>query len=99
MRSQLSGAGEAECDDERHPTPRAGGGGKGRCRSEESPEKVVATGFADMHAAEVEEWLQLDTRKLTLAVQSVIQAAATFDEQKIAALGRAFAPVWLKARK
>jgi hypothetical protein len=52
--------------------------------------KVVAAGFADMHPAEVEEWLQRDIRNLTLAVQSVIQATATFDEHKIGALGRAF---------
>jgi hypothetical protein len=51
---------------------------------------VVAEGFAQMDPDEVREWLDRDTRNLTLAVQSVIQATATFDEQKIAALGRAF---------
>ena len=51
---------------------------------------MVAAGFADMEPAEVEIWLQQDTRNLSLAVQSVIQARAAFDEQKIAALGRAF---------
>jgi hypothetical protein len=52
--------------------------------------RVVAEGFAQMDPDEVREWLDRDTRNLTLAVQSVIQATATFDEQKIAALGRAF---------
>jgi hypothetical protein len=37
-RSQLSRAGEAECDHERHPTPRAGSCSKWRRRSEEPPQ-------------------------------------------------------------
>ena len=41
-------------------------------------------------ADEVEEWLDRDTRHFTLAVQAVIQATAALDQQKIAALGRAF---------
>jgi hypothetical protein len=52
--------------------------------------RVVDEGFAQMEANEVEEWLNRDTGNLTLAVQAVIQATAAFDEQKIAALGRAF---------
>jgi hypothetical protein len=43
-----------------------------------------------MKPDEVEEWLQHDTHNLTLAVQAVIQATAAFDEEKVAALGRAF---------
>jgi hypothetical protein len=52
--------------------------------------RVVAAGFAQMEPDEVEEWLHRDTRNLTLAVQAVIRATAAFDQQKIAALGRAF---------
>jgi hypothetical protein len=52
--------------------------------------RVVATAFAEMEPDRVEEWLQHDTRNLTLAVQAVIQATAAFDQQKIDALGRAF---------
>jgi hypothetical protein len=52
--------------------------------------RVVATAFAEMEPDQVEEWLQHDTRNLTLAVQAVIQATAAFDHQKIDALGRAF---------
>jgi hypothetical protein len=52
--------------------------------------KVVAAGFAEMEPKEVETWLERDTRNLTLAVQSVIQARAAFDEQKLGALGHAF---------
>jgi hypothetical protein len=51
---------------------------------------VVAAGFAQMESEEVEEWLNRDTRNLTLAVQAVIQATAAFDQQKIDALARAF---------
>ena len=52
--------------------------------------RVVATVFAEMEPDQVEEWLQHDTRNLTLAVQAAIQATAAFDHQKIDALGRAF---------
>ena len=52
--------------------------------------RVVATAFAEMEPDQVEEWLQHDTRNLTLAVQAVIQATAAFDHQKIDALGRVF---------
>jgi hypothetical protein len=48
--------------------------------------RVVATAFAEMEPDQVEEWLQHDTRNLTLAVQ----ATAAFDHQKIDARGRAF---------
>jgi hypothetical protein len=53
-------------------------------------QNVVATGFTGMEPAEVEDWLERDTRNLTLAVQAVIHARAAYDEQKLAALGRAF---------
>jgi hypothetical protein len=52
--------------------------------------KVVKAGFAEMEPDEVGKWLEGDTHNLTLAVQSVIQARAAFDEQKLGALGRAF---------
>jgi hypothetical protein len=52
--------------------------------------RVVSTAFAEIEPDQVEEWLQHDTRNLTLAVQAVIQATAAFDQQKIDALARAF---------
>lgn len=52
--------------------------------------RVVEAGFQDLSPAAVEEWLDQDTRHLTLAVHSVLRATAAFDTQKIEALGRAF---------
>ena len=44
--------------------------------------RVVATAFAGMEPDQVEEWLQHDTRNLTLAVQAVIQATAALITRK-----------------
>jgi hypothetical protein len=63
---------------------------RGEAAARADGRRLVAAAFADMEPDQVEEWLQRDTRNLTLAVQAVIQATAAFDQQKIDALGRAF---------